>query len=71
MREFNLPLFMKVKPGAVKELKENLSLYFPEITGKKVLVLTTEGLLQRLDKKVTVLLSQLEEYEVVSVEARS
>ena len=50
MREFNLPLFMKVKPGAVKELKENLSLYFPEITGKKVLVLTTEGLLQRLDK---------------------
>ena len=32
MREFNLPLFMKVKPGAVKELKENLSLYFPEIT---------------------------------------
>ena len=71
MREFNLPLFMKVKPGAVKELKENLSLYFPEITGKKVLVLTTEGLLQRLDKKVTVLLSQLAEYEVVSVEASS
>lgn len=71
MSEFNLPLFMKVKPDAVKELKENLNLYFPDVAGKKILILTTEGLLQGLDKKVTALLSQLDEYEVVSVEASS
>ena len=31
MKEFNLPLFMKVKPDALKELKDNLDLYFPDI----------------------------------------
>ena len=29
MKEFNLPLFMKVKPDALKELKDNLDLNFP------------------------------------------
>jgi len=71
MREFNLPLFMKVKPDAVKELKENLELHFPDIVRKRILILTTEGLLQRLEKKATLLLSQLEEYEVVSVQSSS
>ena len=33
MKEFNLPLFMKVKPDALKELKDNLDLYFPDILG--------------------------------------
>ena len=71
MREFNLPLFMKVKPDALKELNDNLSLYFPDIIGKRVLILTTEGLLQRLEKKVTLMLSQLKDYEVVTVETSS
>ena len=51
MKEFNLPLFMKVKPDALKELKDNLDLYFPDILGKRVLILTTDGLLQKLEKK--------------------
>jgi len=71
MREFNLPLFMKVKPDAVRELKENLELHFPDIVGKKILILTTEGLVQGLEKKVTVLLAQLGEYEVVRVQSSS
>ena len=65
MKEFNLPLFMKVKPDALKELKDNLDLNFPDIFGKRVLILTTDGLLQKLEKKVTLMLSQLKEYEVV------
>ena len=52
MKEFNLPLFMKVKPDALKELKDNLDLYFPDILGKRVLILTTDGLLQKLEKNV-------------------
>ena len=71
MKEFNLPLFMKVKPDALKELKDNLDLYFPDILGKRVLILTTDGLLQKLEKKVTLMLSQLKEYEVVTVESSS
>lgn len=71
MREFNLPLFMKVKPDALKELNDNLTMYFPDITGKRVLILTTEGLLQKLEKKVTLMLSQLKDYEVVTVETSS
>ena len=71
MREFNLPLFMKVKPDALKDLNENLTLYFPDIVGKRVLILTTEGLLQRLETKVTLMLSQLKDYEVVTVETSS
>ena len=68
MKEFNLPLFMKVKPDALKELKDNLDLYFPDVIGKRVLILTTDGLLQMLEKKVTLMLSQLKDYEVVTVE---
>ena len=45
MKEFNLPLFMKVKPDALKELKDNLDLYFPDVIGKRILILTTDGLL--------------------------
>ncbi|MBQ9698774.1 MAG: iron-containing alcohol dehydrogenase family protein [Acidaminococcaceae bacterium] len=71
MKEFNLPLFMKVKPDALKELKENLDMYFPDLSQKRVLILTTEGLLQRLEKKVKLMLSQLREYEVVTVESSS
>ena len=71
MKEFNLPLFMKVKPDALKELKENLDMYFPDLLQKRVLILTTEGLLQRLEKKVKLMLSQLREYEVVTVESSS
>lgn len=71
MKEFNLPLFMKVKPDALKELKDNLDLNFPDILGKRVLILTTDGLLQKLEKKVTLMLSQLKEYEVVTVESSS
>ena len=71
MKEFNLPLFMKVKPNALKELQENLAMYFQESYQKKVLILTTEGLLQRLEKKVRLLLSQLQEYEVITVESSS
>lgn len=52
MKEFNLPLFMKVKPDALKELKDNLDLYFPDILGKRVLILTTDGLLQKLEKRL-------------------
>ena len=71
MKEFNLPLFMKVKPDALKELKENLDLYFPDVIGKRILILTTDGLLQMLEKKVTLMLSQLKDYEVVTVESSS
>lgn len=71
MKEFNLPLFMKVKPDALKELKENLDMYFPDLSKKRVLILTTEGLLQSLEKKVKLMLSQLREYEVVTVESSS
>ena len=71
MKEFNLPLFMKVKPDALKELKDNLDLYFPDVIGKRVLILTTDGLLQMLEKKVTLMLSQLKDYEVVTVESSS
>lgn len=71
MKEFNLPLFMKVKPDALKELKENLDMYFPDLLQKRVLILTTEGLLQRLEKKVKLMLSQLREYEVFTVESSS
>lgn len=71
MKEFNLPLFMKVKPDALKELKENLDMYFPDLSQKRVLILTTEGLLQRLEKKVKLMLSQLREYEVFTVESSS
>ena len=71
MKEFNLPLFMKVKPDALKELKDNLDLYFPDVIGKRILILTTDGLLQMLEKKVTLMLSQLKDYEVVTVESSS
>ena len=62
---------MKVKPDALKELKDNLDLYFPDVIGKRVLILTTDGLLQMLEKKVTLMLSQLKDYEVVTVESSS
>ena len=71
MREFNLPSFMKVKPDALQELRENLERYFPELLKQRALILTTDGLLQRLEDKVKLLLSQLSEYEVVTVETSS
>lgn len=71
MNSFNLPLFMKVKPNAVTELGENLKYYLPREAEGKVLILTTEGLLQRLEAKVNIMLSQLKAYQVITVEKSS
>ena len=71
MNNFSLPLFMQVKPDALAELKENLHYYLPGEESGKVLILTTEGLLQRLQDKVVEMLSQLHEYKVVTVEKSS
>ncbi|MGI6262428.1 MAG: iron-containing alcohol dehydrogenase family protein [Succiniclasticum sp.] len=67
MNQFNLPLFMKVKPDAVGTLRENLDYYLPQQAAGKVLILTTEGLLQRLQDKVVELLSQLPDYQIITV----
>lgn len=67
MNQFSLPLFMKVEPDAVGALRENLDYYLPQQASGKVLILTTEGLLQRLKDKVVELLGQLPDYKIVTV----
>lgn len=59
MSNYSLPLFMQVKENAVQDLNKNLSLYMPKLIHTKTLILTTDGLLQTLEKKVVVLLKQL------------
>ncbi len=71
MNNFSLPLFMQVKSDAVASLGNNLRYYLPKEADSKVLILTTEGLLQRLDSKVRTLLSQLKDYQVLTVEKSS
>lgn len=67
MNQFSLPLFMKVEPDAVGALRENLDYYLSQQASGKVLILTTEGLLQRLKDKVVELLGQLPDYKIVTV----
>ena len=55
MSNYSLPLFMQVKENAVQDLNKNLSLYMPKLIHTKTLILTTDGLLQTLEKKVVVL----------------
>lgn len=71
MNHFSLPLFMKVGPNAIAELGENLDYYLPRDTEGKILILTTEGLLQFLEDKVSLMLSQLKHYQVITVERSS
>ena len=59
MSNYSLPLFMQVKENAVQDLNKNLSLYMPKLIHTKTLILTTDGLLQTLEKKVVVLLKSL------------
>ena len=54
MSNYSLPLFMQVKENAVQDLNKNLSLYMPKLIHTKTLILTTDGLLQTLEKKVVV-----------------
>ena len=63
MSNYSLPLFMQVKANAVTDLNKNLNLYMPKLVFAKTLILTTEGLLQTLDRKVKILLNQLRGYE--------
>ena len=67
MSNYSLPLFMQVKANAVTDLNKNLNLYMPKLVFAKTLILTTEGLLQTLDRKVKILLNQLRGYEIVTV----
>ena len=55
MSNYSLPLFMQVKANAVTDLNKNLNLYMPKLVFAKTLILTTEGLLQTLDRKVKIL----------------
>ena len=71
MSNYSLPLFMQVKENAVSDLNKNLNLYMPKLVFARALILTTEGLLQTLDKKVKILLNQLRDYEVVTVKESS
>ena len=71
MSNYSLPLFMQVKENAVSDLNKNLNLYMPKLVVARALILTTEGLLQTLDKKVKILLNQLRGYEVVTVKESS
>ena len=66
MSNYSLPLFMQVKANAVTDLNKNLNLYMPKLVFAKTLILTTEGLLQTLDRKVKILLNQLRGYEIVT-----
>ena len=50
MSNYSLPLFMQVKENAVSDLNKNLNLYMPKLVFARALILTTEGLLQTLDK---------------------
>ena len=50
MSNYSLPLFMQVKANAVTDLNKNLNLYMPKLVFAKTLILTTEGLLQTLDR---------------------
>ena len=54
MSNYSLPLFMQVKANAVTDLNKNLNLYMPKLVFAKTLILTTEGLLQTLDRKVKI-----------------
>ena len=47
------------------------NLYMPKLVFAKTLILTTEGLLQTLDRKVKILLNQLRGYEIVTVKESS
>ena len=69
MSNYSLPLFMQVKANAVTDLNKNLNLYMPKLVFAKTLILTTEGLLQTLDRKVKILLNQLRGYEIVTVKS--
>lgn len=71
MSNYSLPLFMQVKENAVQDLNKNLSLYLPKLMGTKTLILTTDGLLQTLEKKVVVLLKQLTDFEIITVKESS
>lgn len=71
MSNYKLPLFMQVKNNAVAELGANLALYFPKQQQQKIMILTTEGLLQTLSVKVQRLLAQLTNYEIVTVQRSS
>lgn len=67
MNNYSLPLFMQVKADAVNDLRKNLEMYMPKQVSKKVLILTTEGLLQTLNSKVAAILDQLPDYEIITV----
>lgn len=71
MSNYSLPLFMQVKENAVQDLNKNLSLYMPKLIHTKTLILTTDGLLQTLEKKVVVLLKQLMDFEIITVQESS
>ena len=71
MSNYSLPLFMQVKANAVTDLNKNLNLFMPKLVFAKTLILTTEGLLQTLDRKVKILLNQLRGYEIVTVKESS
>ena len=71
MSNYSLPLFMQVKENAVQDLNKNLSLYMPKLIHTKTLILTTDGLLQTLEKKVVVLLKQLLDFEIITVQESS
>ena len=63
MSNYSLPLFMQVKENAVQDLNKNLSLYMPKLIHTKTLILTTDGLLQTLEKKVRLSLKSKFWYE--------
>lgn len=71
MNSYSLPLFMQVKSNAVADLQKNLRMYLPKQAAKKTLILTTAGLLQTLHDKVKLMLEQLPDYEVVTVQRSS
>lgn len=71
MNNYSLPLFMQVKANAVKDLQKNLKMYLPKQADKKMLILTTEGLLQTLNDKVASILAQLKDYEIITVKRSS
>ncbi len=71
MNNYAFPMFMEVSSGAVGELGSKLSRYFPKQASRKVLILTTEGLMNTLSAKIEVMLPQLAAYEVVTVKRSS
>lgn len=71
MSDYSLPLFMQVKENAVTDFNKNLSMYLPKQMHAKALILTTEGLLQTLEKKVAILLKQVKNYEIITVRESS